>query len=321
MSASTRVAVERTAQQLGYRRKSDAPSGIRTVGLFFNEALLHPPDTLFFGPLIQHLQRALARHAFSLSVFGVTDSEDITGEIPSWSPDSVKGAIVLSRFTSKFVRALQSRVPVIWVDHYDASVDCDKVVTENQLGGFVAVQHLIDRGHQSIGFLGNRAYSPSYEERWQGYTLALSQAGILHPSTWECTEIAKDDTDGILDCLDALDAGPSAWFCVNDLLALTLIQILGSRGVIVPDDVAVVGFDDLQLAQTATPSVTTMHIDPTYYAERTVTCLTRRLTHPECPTELIRIVPTLTVRSSSAANLVVDQADPLPRPEVPGTTL
>jgi len=299
VSSSTREAVERAANELGYRRKPKSSTRIRMVALLFNESLLHPPATLFFGPLIQHLQKEMAQYSFGLTVFGVTDADDLSAQVPAWPQEMVKGIITLSRFSPKFVAALQSQAPVVWVDHYDATIDCDKIVTENRLGGFFATEHLIALGHRAIGFLGNVSHSPSYMERWQGFALAVERSHLLRNPLWEHTD-ADPNQDALADYLNRIPSQPSAWFCANDLLAVTLVQVLKLRGVLVPDQVAVVGFDDLQLAQTAIPPVTTMHVDPAYYATRTVQALTRRLDQPDCPTEMIRITPKLIARASSA---------------------
>ncbi len=296
VSDQTREAVHRTAQQLGYRRRGRGRTRLRSVALIFNESLLQPPATLFFGPLIQNLQKELGRRNFSLTVFGVSDADERAMRLPPWSKGAFEGIVVLSGFSSPFVRELQTRAPVVWMDHYDATVSCDKVVTENRLGAYVGTKHLIDAGLTRIGFLGDVNHSPSYLERWQGYRLALQSHDLSSPDCWQWTTA---DPDRLEPYWKGLADRPSGWFCVNDILAARLVHHVQACELAVPEDVAVVGFDDLQLAQLTVPSITTMHVAVEYYTARAVEVLTNRLEHPGQPPELIRITPFLVVRESS----------------------
>ncbi len=294
VSEQTRAAVHQMARQLGYRRKPRRQRSLRGVALVFNESLLQPPATIFFGPVIQNLQKELARRECILTVFGVSDADERAMRLPAWPPGNIEVILVLSRFSPEFVRALKARAPVVWMDHYDATVACDKVVTENRHGAFLGVRHLIDAGHTTIGFMGDLQHSPSYAERWEGYRLALESCG-LHPS-WQWTE-ANPDLIALF--WDGLSDYPSAWFCVNDLLALDLLHLAQERGLRVPNDVAIVGFDDLEPAQATAPAITTVHVDVEYYASRAVEVLANRLDQPDRPSETIRIAPILVIRESS----------------------
>lgn len=301
VSMETREAVRRTAQILGYRRRARKADrqGLQTIALLFNESLLHFPETMFFGPVLQHLQKELALRGYHLMVFGVSDEDDRQLNLPSWPPGTVQGILALSRFSPRFVLGLQERAPVIWIDHYDETVPCDKVVTENRLGSFLAVDYLVGSGLDRIGFFGGVNLAPSYAERLHGYRTALTRRGIALKPAWEWTE-ADVDPVRIAAFLDALNEHPDAWFCVNDVLAVNLLRVLQERGLSVPDDVAILGFDDLALAETASPALSSVHVDVGYYAARVVASLARRLEDPQCPVEVVRIMPTLVARVSTA---------------------
>jgi LacI family transcriptional regulator len=187
---------------------------------------------------------------------------------------------------------------VVWIDHYDATIACDKVVTENQIGAFMAVNHLITAGHKNIGFLGDVQHSPCYVERWQGYQTALERGGLKPEPAWQWTD-AEEQPDKIAAYWEGLSERPSAWFCANDILAVHLLRVVQERGFSVPAEVAVVGFDDLRLAQTSVPQVTTVHVGAEYYAARAVEMLADRLEHPDRPPEVVRITPSLVVRGST----------------------
>lgn len=297
VSDRTRDAVKRMADQLGYHRRR-AETRLRAVALVFHESLLQAPATLFFGPLIQNLQKQLARRDGTLTLFGVSDDDQANLRLPAWSEGAFEGILALSEFSPLFIHALQKRAPVVWIDHYSAQVACDKVVTENQLGAYEAVMHLIDRGYPTIGFLGDLAHSPSYVERFAGYRQAVETAGLFLDERWVWTE-ADERASHVEAYWQSLETSPAAWFCANDILAANLLHVVREQGCDVPDDVAIVGFDDLQLAQASTPKITTMHVEPKYYASRAVQVLEERLDHPNRPFETIRVAPELVVRQSS----------------------
>jgi len=302
VSDETRDAVRKTAEELGYRKKvrqTRSSSQLQTVALVFNEGLLHFPETMFFGPVIQHLQKEFQARGYNLMVFGISDDDEQAMRLPAWPAGAVQGIIVLSRFGPQFVAALQSRAPIVWVDHYDDSLACDKVLTENRLGAFLAVDYLAKLGHQAIGFFGAVHLSPSYAERLRGYRSALDRHQLTEEASWVWSE-ADVDSSKIFAFLEGLKHMPTAWFCVNDVLSVNLLRVLQDRGVSVPQEVAVLGFDDLQIAQTTQPGVSSMHVHVPYYATRVGAVLSARLEDPLRPIEVVRIMPTLMVRGSTA---------------------
>lgn len=314
VSAETRRAVESVAKELRYRAAGRRVAQGGRIAIVFNELLLHPPATLFFGPVLLHLQRALAQRSYSLTVFGISDREEADLHLPFETPAPFQAIVLVAGFSSAYVRALQALAPVIWIDHYDPLVPCDKVLTDNCLGAALAVQHLVESGHQAIGFLGDIGHSPSYVERWQGYGLALEHFRADRVDAWEWTT-ADERFESVQAFWDGLRTYPTAWFCANDILAANLLRAVQARGGVVPDDVSIVGFDDLQLAQTTSPTLTTVHVPVDQLAHRAVDLMARRLDRQEEPKELLRIAPTLIVRESSRT------LAPAERRETPSLTL
>lgn len=312
VSEETREAVRRTAQDMGYRprvRSHERGQGLQTIALVFNEGLLHFPETMFFGPVLQHLQKELAIRHYNLMVFGISDEDERAMKLPPWPPSSVQGILVLSRFSPEFVNALQSKAPIVWIDHYDETVACDKVLTENRLGSFLAVDYVARLGHRTIGFLGGVDLAPSYRERLHGYRVALERHGLPVNPAWQWLE-ADVEPERIAAYWDGLGEYPSAWFCVNDVLAVNLLRVAQDRGFAVPEKTVIVGFDDLQLGRTTAPPMTSMHVDVPYYASRVIEVLARRLEDPNAPIEVVRIMPHLVIRGSTAPNPLLTPRHP-----------
>lgn len=139
----------------------------------------------------------------------------------------------------------------------------DHVRGDNEVGAQAAVEHLIGLGHRRIGFIQGPAGTPSSTRRLAGYRRALEQAGLVAE---ESLLIPGDYTReagraGLAALLERADP-PSAVFCANDLIALGAMEAAQQRGCRVPQDLSVVGFDDIDEAARATPPLTTIRQPP-----------------------------------------------------------
>lgn len=134
--------------------------------------------------------------------------------------------------------------------------------SDNQLGGRVVTEHLLAQGRRRIAFLGTPEHSPEVMERYRGYATALRQAGIDVDSALRVDAVTTDQSgyDAILALLDR-GTGFDAVFGVSDLIAIGAMRALAARGLRVPTDVAVAGFDDITMAGNVSPSLTTVAQD------------------------------------------------------------
>ena len=129
------------------------------------------------------------------------------------------------------------------------------------MGGRLATEHLLRTGRSRVGFLGGPAREPEVRERYRGYETALQKAGrIVEPALVEHVswDPSKGSVGGALRRL--LDAAPDldALFANSDVLALAAIDTIRDRGLAVPGDVAVVGYDDVTIARHSNPPLTTI---------------------------------------------------------------
>ena len=160
----------------------------------------------------------------------------------------------------------------------------------------LAVRHLVEGGYRRIAFLSVRARTSARAERLQGFDLALAEtgatnAGIIETElTWEASVAAAREI---------LTGGPTAILCFNDVLAAGLMVGLRHEGCTPGRDVAVVGLDDLEMAQMVWPPLTSVAMHPTRIGASAARLLTRRLAEPDAPVLRDRIDPHLMIRSSS----------------------
>jgi LacI family transcriptional regulator len=200
-------------------------------------------------------------------------------EIPHSVTDQLSDGLILvgAHFTPAARQLLQDAQPVVLVDAYAEDGVYDSVDTDNVYGARVAVQHLIDSGHREIAILGTEADAfPSILDRRRGYEQAVAEAGL---STHYIDVPYYEHEQAAAAAIEYLRSNPevTAIFCANDLVAVTFIQAARQAGITVPDQVSVIGFDDIDLANIISPGLTTMAVDKPGMGRLAVTLLAHRL--------------------------------------------
>lgn len=173
--------------------------------------------------------------------------------------------------------------------------------SNNQQGGRLAGEHLLKLGRQSFAFIGNASeHSPEFFERYQGFIQALATQNIQPEAVPQYDAISTEQA-GFDATLKLLAAGhqPSAIFAASDLIAIGVIRALQQRGMQVPADVAVVGFDDIPVASFASPALTTIQQNTTLAGEMLVVNLLKLIAQETI--EQTEIEPKIIVRRSCGA--------------------
>lgn len=176
---------------------------------------------------------------------------------------NVDGLMIAGKVDTTFLSYLEGlSLPVVLIDfEFD---DVPSVLIDNSGGAASAVRHLLSRSHERIAFLGADMAHPSIRSRLDGYRLALAAAGLPGDDRLVITSTNGEpntETGRVLAArLLAMDPRPTAVFCANDALALTVVRSASEAGVRVPQDLAVVGFDDVESARLSSPSLTTVRV-------------------------------------------------------------
>jgi LacI family transcriptional regulator len=191
-------------------------------------------------------------------------------------------------------------VPVVMIDRNVPNVEIDAVLTDHQLGGFLATQHLLELGHTRIACIaGPSSITPS-AERITGYRRALEQAalpydeklvlrGDYHPQS------GFELTQAIL----KMDPRPTAIFALNDLMALGALRAAAEAGCSVPKELAIVGYDDLELARFTSPPLTTIAQPKKEIGAQAVNLLVDRISRKSLSPSRLVLPPELIVRRST----------------------
>lgn len=174
---------------------------------------------------------------------------------------NVDGLLVAGKVDATFIEEIRDLdVPFVLIDYEFEG--CQSVVIDNQSGGRAAVEHLIDRGHRRIALVGADLAHPSLQARLEGYRLALAAAEIpFEPDLIVAADKGKPEREtGMQIASKVIESGATAAFCVNDALALGVLDEVRRHNKRIPDDLALVGFDDVPGAATAMPPLTTVRV-------------------------------------------------------------
>jgi len=154
----------------------------------------------------------------------------------------------------------RGNIPVILIDRdFESSNIKGRVLVNNLDAAYKAVAHLVEKGHKKIVFITGALTSTTSKDRFFGYKKALEENGIEYNDNYVRAGRYKSEW-GIIAANQILDEGLpfDAVFCGNDLIAISVIKVLKSRGYSIPEDVAIVGFDDIYMASVVEPALTTI---------------------------------------------------------------
>ncbi|WP_082233180.1 LacI family DNA-binding transcriptional regulator [Halobacillus massiliensis] len=305
VSEELRKHVKQVADQLGYRYNRSyqtRTSGKRQTGsiaLIASEFAFSMRS--FFGEIYLTIENEVNKRNKNLLIQSINLQAKESLTLPSFIENrEVDGVLILSHISNEYIqKVLDTGIPTILIDHHHPSIKADAVLTNNRFGAYSAVQHLIELGHRDIAFIGNTRFSPSYQERLDGFLLAHQEYGIETKKEFLFTD-APEESNVINHFIGQLSPKPSGWFCVNDGLGYLVTSGLQQHGLQVPEDASVCSFDNGQLSQLSTPSITTMDINFRVFGETAVERLFWRMENPKKAHQEILLPAELIVRESTS---------------------
>ena len=194
-------------------------------------------------------------------------------------------------------------IPIVYVDRISGDRPCCWVTTDDVSGGRLAGEHLVERGHQRLAFVGGEGFSPHVERRFVGFRDKV-QGAAESLRRIDTTDWRFDDGVKAAAVIADLPAGerPTGVMCASDLVAVGVLQALWRRGIRVPDDIAIVGFDDLELAGASMVPLSSVHQKRHELGQLAVQMLVDEITKSgEHVHRHVILLPELIVRASSAA--------------------
>jgi LacI family repressor for deo operon, udp, cdd, tsx, nupC, and nupG len=253
-------------------------------------ALMVPELSIpYFGELAGLVITAAQKQDWSVLIEqtqGTRDRERRT--LASLGPHMVDGAIVSPEaLEAEDFADLNGGVPLVMLGEHAVDVSLDHVAIDNVLAARTAVGHLTGLGRRRIAAIGQNPHRGTAALRLEGYRSALAAAGLPQPAELVAPALNYHRRDGAeaMAHLLSLPEPPDAVFCFNDLLAIGALRAAAERGFRVPEDIAIVGFDNTEESAYSLPSLTTIAPDKTAIAQAAVD-LIRRRAEPGDPFEL-----------------------------------
>jgi LacI family transcriptional regulator len=304
----TRQRVLKTAQKLGYRLKSASRSRpslvqLHNLGLVVkSEPGVVPRANPFYSHVLAGIEETCRQNKINLLYATLpVDLNNHPVEVPRLLlEESTDGLLVVGTLLDDALAPVlnQKAVPIVLVDAYALSEKYDAVVSDNVSGAYQAVSYLIERGHRHMGMVGTCPDGyPSLCERRQGYIQALKEHGLTQTYFTDCAphkDAAFEATTQLLSQYSQI----SAVFGCNDEIALAAMRAAQALGRQVPEEISVIGFDDIDLAQHVTPSLTTMRVDKAGMGRMAVKLLINRVEFPDAERVTSVIRPRLIERES-----------------------
>jgi LacI family transcriptional regulator len=263
--ASTRARVEQAITELGFVRNESARAlrrGSSRMIAYLALDLANP----FFSDISRGMEEVAREH--DLGLFLCSSDNDSARELDYLSllmQQRIRGLLVTAiDYESDTLHSLLQRgLPVVFVDRTPGALQhrCSVGVDDVE-GGDLAISHLLDNGHRSVGFVGGPMAIPQVADRLSGSRRAFRTAGLAAESLTvfetSALNVAEGRRAGARVLGQPKRRRPTAVFCANDLLALGVLQEMTSQGVSVPDELAIVGYDDIEFAAAAAIPLTSV---------------------------------------------------------------
>ncbi|MBI3962744.1 MAG: LacI family DNA-binding transcriptional regulator [Deinococcus sp.] len=293
--------VHRAMARLGYAPNALA-RGLRTrhtgvLGLIVPD-IAHP----FFAEVVRGVEDVASREGYRVFLCNTDENPDKEEKyVAELLNHRVEGIIFISSSNSRAQLTSSSDVPVVVVDRRVSLDDLHEVLCDDVLGGRLATEHLLSLEHRHLAFLGGPQVIPNNADRLRGCREALAQAQLALDQALVAEVLVRVEA-GERATEQLLDTGRyfSALFAANDLLAIGAVRALRARGLEVPGDVSVVGYDDVWFAAHLSPPLTTVAQPKRELGERAMQRLLALVRGQAPPERLVRMLPALVVRQSTA---------------------
>ena len=307
---STRQRVIENAQNLGYfdsSKKSLASTKIKSVGLIIKlQEKEKPLNNDFYNPVLAGIEASCRTHNINLLYANLlVDEENQPLDAPRLLREQqAEGLLIVGAYVDETLQQILQRrqIPVVLVDGYAVDNVYDAVISDNEYGGFTATTHLIEQGHHHLAIVGSSPESyPSILGRRAGYLQALTAHGLT-PHFIDCHLNHEEAAPAVTAYLQK-HPEVTALFCCNDWVAIGVMNALKAAGRRVPEDISIIGFDNINLAHHVSPALTTMRVDKRGMGRLALDLLLNRLKHPEMGQLKMVMRPNLIVRESVAPPL------------------
>lgn len=287
VSEQMRKRICETAEKMGYKpsntksekRRMSIPKVSKNVGILTSERFVGARGT-FYWELTASISNQLSQINVCTVYECISADNEKDGILPNMIVDGkVDGVIVIGQVHRSYIEILSKlTIPLIFVDFYDNRYHVDSVISDSFNGGYMITDYLVSKGHRKIGFFGTLNATSSINDRYLGYLKCVMENELEYRIEWI---IGDRNEKGILnEKIDFPADMPTAFVCNCDETAFRVISALKTKGVRVPDDISVVGYDNYTVSSICIPTITTVEVDLAKMAEVSVEIMARKLSDP-----------------------------------------
>lgn len=285
ISEATRSLVLETARSYGYHeKKSSRPSGRNIIHfIIYKKHGAVVADTPFFSQVIEGINQQCRLENCDLQISYFYEYGDIEAQLSELRALPQSGILLLgTEIAPENLRYFQDfGLPIVLLDCYDDMMDIDSVLINNVQGAYRATSWLLEAGHTRVGYLKSRVEISNFRERADGYYKALRTHGIStsHPYVHAVTPIAEEAYQELISLLSEGPELATAYFADNDIIAAAAIRAFRQKGYRIPEDISIIGFDDMPFCQLIDPPLSTMHVQKESLGAQAVLRLNARIRH------------------------------------------
>jgi LacI family transcriptional regulator len=303
VKADTREKILAVANKLGYIPNRLA-RGLRsnktqTIGVIVAD-IANP----FFAAVVKGVEKAARQRHYSIIL---TDSDETYEKeeesIQIMLNEQVDGLLISPVQTKKetIIGLKESGFPFVLLGRHFDDLETDYVVTDDVQGGFLATEHLIKQRHSRIALINGPLHVSSAKERFQGYKKALGRYGIeLESSLISSGAITTEDGYKVAKSLLKQENPPTAVFAYSDFVAFGVMTAIRENGLRIPEDISIVGYDDVEFSSSLEVPLTTVRISKMELGRKAVKVLNERINNGAAEkTRGVKLVVELMIRRST----------------------
>ena len=264
ISAESRQRVLDAARSLRYERliprSRQSPATITVIVERLPVSIASDP---FNRPILLGLEQSARQYGYRIAMeFVGPEDHPHDGH---WAQGGTAGLIILGGgdLSPEWVEAaVVAAIPVVMLDHVVPGLDLPAVIPDNLAGAHAITRYLLEMGHRRIGFIRGPGKYWTLSERLAGFLLALEQAGVWPDEQLIPPRVSHSAEKGYgeMNLLLELPEPPTAVMAVSDKTAVGAYRAVHERGLRIPQDISIVGFDDIEIGRALNPPLTTVHV-------------------------------------------------------------
>lgn len=267
VSEEMRKKIKELAAEMDYtppHSRSESKNKSYNIGIIISEIYFDQTQSFYWRMYQEVATRAVSKECFTLlEIISIENEKKLV--LPKlFEGNNADGYIIIGIMSPEYLDILEknAHVPYVYLDFYNKEHDCDAIVTDNFLGMYRLVNHLIEMGHKKIAYVGTLMTTNSITDRYFGYCKSLIEHSISLRNDYIIDDRVYSDGEMLLpEEISFPKDMPTAFACNCDVSAAVIINLLRDKGIRVPEDVSVVGFDNYLGPHDTGLNITTYEVD------------------------------------------------------------